>query len=187
MTVSNIQLPLFSRCPRCRELKPLEAFPRNRRRPNGYHNACKVCHAKTESKRYRDNKPRISATRRLRRHGVSAETFDFLLRTQDYKCADCGRDLPGLNESACVDHDRGSGRVRALLCNSCNLRIGMAHHSIDVLIRDIIYLLKHSTPEMMRVYFHTLTSIFAFVPLSQVTHTQLVPGSAKPESFYKES
>jgi hypothetical protein len=63
----------------------------------------------------------------------------------------------------------------------------MAHHSIDVLIRDIIYLLKHSTPEMMRVYFHTLTSIFAFVPLSQVTHTQLVPGSAKPESFYKES
>jgi hypothetical protein len=169
MTYRHIQIPLFSRCPRCKELKPISGddFPRNSRRPSGYNNVCKPCHAKTESKRYRDNKRRISAKRRLRRHGVSADTFDFLLRTQDGKCADCSTNFSDLKGSPCVDHNEETGRVRGLLCNSCNLRLGMAHHSIDLLVRDIIYLLKHSAPETVRKYFHTLTSVSALAPINQ--------------------
>ncbi len=160
----NTQLPLFAVCPRCGETKPLYAFPRNRRRPSGRHSACKVCHSKTESKRYHANRRLISATRRLRRHGVSAETFDFLLRRQEGKCANCGKSFSEFQASPCVDHDAETGRVRALLCNRCNLRLGMADHSIDVLNRDMIYLLKHSPPELAQKYMHALLTPFGFMP-----------------------
>jgi hypothetical protein len=161
---AHIQLPLFALCPRCKESKPLKAFPRNRRRPTGHHSACRICHSKTETKRYHANKPRISAARRHRRHGVSPETFDFLMRTQDERCANCGTSFSAHPNSPCVDHDAETGKVRGLLCNRCNLRIGMAHHSIDVLTHDIIYLLRHAPPDMVRKHLHTLTTPFAFVP-----------------------
>jgi len=34
------------RCPRCHKDKPLEMFTRNRRRPEGFANVCRECHAK---------------------------------------------------------------------------------------------------------------------------------------------
>jgi Recombination endonuclease VII len=120
---AHIQLPLFALCPRCKESKPLKAFPRNRRRPTGHHSACRICHSKTETKRYHANKPRISAARRHRRHGVSPETFDFPMRTQDERCANCGTSFSAHPNSPCVDHDAEIGKVRGLLCNRCNLRI----------------------------------------------------------------
>jgi hypothetical protein len=163
---ANTQLPLFPKCSRCRETKPLHAFPRNRRRPSGYQSACKLCHSETESKRYHANRPIICAARRFRRHGVSADTYQFLLRAQDNTCADCGMSFSKCRGSPCVDHDAKTGKVRALLCNRCNLRIGMADHSMEILTRDIIYLLKYSPPDVLRKHLNTLTSIHTYMPSS---------------------
>lgn len=161
MTVPNTQLLLFQRCSGCKEDQPYLNFPRNARQPTGYHNRCKVCHSNAEKKRYRDNKAAIVASRRLRRHGVSAHTYEFLMRSQDGKCADCERPFANLESPPCVDHDHDTGRVRALLCNACNLRIGMAHHSVDELIRDVIYLLKHADVATVNRYVRPLSNLFA--------------------------
>jgi Recombination endonuclease VII len=165
INTANTQLPLFYRCCRCKEIKPLNAFPRNRQRRSGVHNACKECHARIEAARYHEKKDLIRAARRLRRHGVSAETFDFLLRTQRGRCGDCETNFSELRASPCVDHDAESGRVRALLCSGCNLRIGMARHSIDVLFRDIIYLLKHTPTPVAKEYVQTLVSLVTLFSL----------------------
>jgi hypothetical protein len=168
INTANTQLPLFSQCCRCKEMKPLDAFPRNRQRRSGVHNACKVCHSRAELARYHAKKDLIRAARRLRRHGVSGDTYDFLLRTQQGRCGDCETHFSELRTSPCVDHDAETGRVRALLCSGCNLRIGMAHHSIDVLFRDIIYLLKHTPTPIAKEYVQTLLSLVSIFSLRDI-------------------
>ena len=167
MTVPNTQLLLFQRCSGCKEDQPYMNFPRNARQPTGYHNRCKVCHSNAEKKRYRENKADIVASRRLRRHGVSAHTYEFLMKSQDGKCADCERPFADLESGPCVDHDHDTGRVRALLCNACNLRLGMAHHSVDVLIRDVIYLLKHSAAATISRHVRSLANFLALTSAGQ--------------------
>ena len=141
--VPDTAVTTVQRCRACDEIKSLGDFPKNRRRRNGIHDYCKSCHSKLERARYKRKVEDIRAARRLRRHGLTREMFDDLLRHQGGRCANCGsgfkRDQP-----PCVDHDPGKSKIRELLCNRCNLRIGMANHSVDVLLKDVIYLLKHS-------------------------------------------
>ena len=131
------------RCRACEETKSLGDFPKNRQRRNGVHDYCKSCHSKLERARYKRKVEEIRAARRLRRHGVTREMFDELLRQQSGRCANCGSAFKR-GQPPCVDHDPGKSKIRELLCNRCNLRIGMANHSVDVLLRDVVYLLKHS-------------------------------------------
>lgn len=64
------------------------------------------------------------------RYGLSMEEHDALLAEQDGKCAICLQPPSHQNTRAhwggklCVDHCHDSNRVRALLCNNCNLAVG---------------------------------------------------------------
>lgn len=63
---------------------------------------------------------------RLRRHGIGHEDYQRMLSQQGNACAVCrgawrgwsGRDAPH------IDHDHATGRVRGLLCGSCNTALG---------------------------------------------------------------
>lgn len=65
---------------------------------------------------------------RLRwKYDLSLEEFDDLLASQGGACAICRSanwEQIGLAGRALVDHDHETGRVRGLLCNSCNSRLG---------------------------------------------------------------
>lgn len=71
--------------------------------------------------------------------GINLETFNKMLVTQDNRCAICQR-APG---RLVVDHDHVSGRVRALLCDSCNHVLGFARESEEILEAAIHYLRQH--------------------------------------------
>lgn len=58
-----------------------------------------------------------------RLHGITVETFAWLLHAQEFRCALCRRELrvDGLRGYA-IDHDHAVNRVRGILCNRCNYR-----------------------------------------------------------------
>ncbi len=58
-----------------------------------------------------------------RRFGLTLEQYDEMLRSQGGGCALCGR-APREGKALHVDHDHETGRVRGLLCFTCNNALG---------------------------------------------------------------
>ena len=86
---------------------------------------CKQYHLKTE----------------LRKYGLSPSQYEKILREQDGRCKICGSTKPGGKFTRLVvDHDKLTGRVRGLLCDSCNRGIGLLKHDLKVLQASIEYL-----------------------------------------------
>lgn len=56
------------------------------------------------------------------RYGISSEEYDRLLQEQGGACAICAGSCPTGRRLA-VDHDHETGRVRGLLCATCNQRL----------------------------------------------------------------
>ncbi len=126
---------------------------------------CDVCRAATAShqrdfqsknrgkvrmkdrKRYSDD-PSKNRECCWRRDGVDMDwaKFQATLQLQKHACAICGTPIvekasDGLNV-ACVDHRHSDGKVRGLLCKKCNLMLGYARDSGDILAQGILYLKK---------------------------------------------
>lgn len=81
----------------------------------------------------------------LKQYGLTPEQFQALLEAQNYKCAICGSasnkaGRKGSLERLYVDHCHGEGRVRGLLCNSCNVGLGHFGDSPELLEKAIQYL-----------------------------------------------
>lgn len=95
--------------------KKIADLPSYRAKRNGYK---KKYYA--ENDHYR----RAAYRRRLRsKYGLTQQDFDLMLERQSFQCAICSNPLiPGRGTH--VDHDHSTGKVRGLLCFSCNLRIG---------------------------------------------------------------
>jgi Recombination endonuclease VII len=76
----------------------------------------------------------------LKRHyGITLATYGAMLATQDGVCLLC--ELPATRKRVLdVDHDAKTGRVRGLLCNTCNMALGKFHHSSSLLRRAALYL-----------------------------------------------
>ena len=61
----------------------------------------------------------------LAQYGLTPEDYDRMLAAQGGRCAICGTDNPGGQGNRLhVDHDHETGRVRGLLCQGCNARLG---------------------------------------------------------------
>lgn len=63
---------------------------------------------------------------RIRAYGISPERYREMLEEQGNRCAICRGENKRL---MAIDHDHKTGKVRGLLCDSCNLSLG--HIEID--------------------------------------------------------
>jgi len=59
-------------------------------------------------------------------------------------CAICHGPPPRRSGRYHVDHDHKTKKVRGLLCNNCNVLVGMARENPDVLQEAIAYLARSS-------------------------------------------
>ena len=89
------------RCKTCKELKIDEEFGVNSSNRRYLH--CKDCRR---------------AKSRQRKYGLSAEEQLQMLRNQGNRCLLC--QTPQTLRNIHIDHDHKTGKVRGLLCSSCN-------------------------------------------------------------------
>lgn len=69
-------------------------------------------------------------------YGISLDEYKLLQQEQDFKCKICAETPPILY----VDHCHAYKHVRGLLCRTCNLLLGHAKDSINILTKSIEYL-----------------------------------------------
>ncbi|MFE9767035.1 endonuclease VII domain-containing protein [Streptomyces sp. NPDC005808] len=78
-----------------------------------------------------------SLERTLSRYGITAETLTELMRRP---CDICGAPPGSFQRSHAIDHEHSSGRVRGVLCHSCNLALGHFKDDPERLARAVSYL-----------------------------------------------
>lgn len=104
-------------CHMCHRRKLPHEFHKNKARPDGLSPHCKTCWAE-----YVDGKSLVY------RFGMTTDDFKLLLSNQGGGCAVCGQKIGmrknGRHMRLCVDHCHDTGKVRGILCNSCNNGIG---------------------------------------------------------------
>ena len=132
-------------CSKCKEFKDLKEFSKDSSTKDGLKCGCRPCRGK-ESKEWQRNNPGKTSTasakwytnnpdgaknRTLKlKYGITIETFNELLKSQDNLCAICKKPetatdkrLGGIRTLA-VDHCHKTGKVRGLLCTCCNGALG---------------------------------------------------------------
>jgi hypothetical protein len=84
---------------------------------------------------------------RARKYGLRLQDVNDMEMAQNNVCAICGR--PPSNRGFCIDHDHLTGKVRKLLCISCNRMLGYAGDDPLRLERAAAYLRAHNVLEQL--------------------------------------
>lgn len=85
----------------------------------------------------------------LSRYGLTLDDYQGLMWKQMAKCAICrrpetARSRGGKVRRLGVDHNHTTGKVRGLLCNSCNAGIGNLGDDPELLRSALRYLERHA-------------------------------------------
>ena len=82
-------------------------------------------------------------------YGIDYNAYAYLFNTQGGRCAICSQPPSGTGRqsgSLHVDHDHVTGKIRALLCNHCNVGLGALRDDPALLIAAAEYILRHRPP-----------------------------------------
>jgi hypothetical protein len=117
-------------CSGCNKNKHRSAFGKNRSRSDGLNVYCKLCTNK-KNRTWGEAHPEILFKRSQKanlkhEYGITPEVLQVMLDKQDHKCLICGRELElrGRGKSPTVDHDHNTGKIRGVLCWTCNVGLG---------------------------------------------------------------
>ena len=100
---------------------------------------CKQCH-----KQYRIIQEKKAALKR--KYNLSLEEYEIMKLNQNYLCKICGKPETKTHNASntlidlSVDHCHETGKIRGLLCSSCNIGIGYLKHSSELLRKAAIYM-----------------------------------------------
>lgn len=144
-----LPLPGYRRCTICGLELPVDQFYSNGTYPTSeglkprLASACKQCTVQKVMYYNRDNadaQNRRNYVARLKReYGITMAEYEALVQKQDGLCAIC-RFPPREGHRLAVDHDHETGQIRGLLCDRCNLVLGMLESSPGALQRATEYL-----------------------------------------------
>lgn len=121
---------------------------------------CETCHLKFTPRRkdqlYCNTSCSGRAGKLRRRYGITPSEVYFMYKNQRGRCAICKKrgDVKELGFTKyprlCIDHNHKTGQVRGLLCSHCNLSIGHARESEELLRSAIRYLRKFKRNKHVR-------------------------------------
>lgn len=142
-------LPKYRICPGCKYRYKRTEFGGGA----GMHGVCKACQqerrARLMGKKFADDPEGFRLYRQerarknlLRKYGLNSEQYDAMHQAQGGVCAICGqperirmkiRGETTVKTTLSIDHCHETGVIRGLLCNSCNVGLGVFGDSPDVL------------------------------------------------------
>lgn len=131
----------LKKCPKCKEEKELSLFYKCKTSKTNTSPYCKKCSNERTTSYARLNKDKIptSGYTLKRRYGISSEQYLLLLEDQKEVCKICGL-FCKTGRSLAVDHNHETGKVRGLLCSSCNVGLGNFKDDTNLLKKAIEYL-----------------------------------------------
>ena len=139
------------KCFTCKVEKPLSEFSKEHRNKDGYKGQCKDCIAKYQDK-WRNSNKALKKEYGKRwyyksKHSISYNEFLYKCKSQNNRCAICNVEL-NLNEvgntKAVQDHDHSTGKLRDILCHSCNLGLGKFMDNASIVEAAFNYLRRHN-------------------------------------------
>ena len=131
-------------CNICNEEKTLKSFG-SHSNANKY-NISRVCKECSREKNKISN---------IKDYGISKEDFAKMLEEQESKCKICNKDIKYISrakekyESACIDHDHKTGKVRALLCSNCNRGLGLLKDDETILYNAYKYVVQYKSDKLL--------------------------------------
>ena len=140
------------RCSKCGEVKVIGDFHVDKIKSSGRHSTCKVCRSleKATLRKRKALNPSFAITEYLylinRRYRLSYNTLEGMMDEQLGCCGSCGKSLiyPKSVRNYSIDHNHDTGNVRGLLCNECNVALGLLKDDVDTVTGLLKYLIKHS-------------------------------------------
>lgn len=143
-------VPRYSKmkaCTKCKEVKPMSEFWRDRSKKHGFSARCKLCKTKDhnayrkangyDAKRYAKNPTGERERHLIRKYGVTLTDYQEMYHSQSGCCAICRKQQERAFD---VDHNHATGEVRGLLCTNCNRMLGHAGDSASNLRAAAYYL-----------------------------------------------
>lgn len=139
--------------------KNLHAYPKTER-------SCAECHRAYRKEWKAKNKDRIKAwpsnnkeykskTMRvyykeesrqrhlIRKYGLTVDRYNQMFIKQEGKCVVCKRHQSEFKTSLAVDHCHKTNKIRGLLCQPCNVSIGLFRDDPEILLNAAAYLEDH--------------------------------------------
>jgi hypothetical protein len=130
-------------CKRCGDVKSLSKFDKFKKKDKvGIRNVCRKCNrwkppkgyfkkyydtvTKKAKAKYRNSehgKRKILEYTYKKRHNITLEYYDIMFEKQNGVCALCK--FPEIGKRLAVDHNHQTGKIRGLLCQSCNCLLGL--------------------------------------------------------------
>lgn len=74
---------------------------------------------------------------RLKLYGLSNADYEKLLQLQHFRCGICGIHQTEVYHTLAVDHDHKTGKVRGLLCTTCNVRLGVLENRSFAMVAEV--------------------------------------------------
>ena len=121
------------RCYACKKIKSSFLFYKNKCARTGFNNICKTC---------------LRELHRQHDYGITPDALCALIKQQNNQCAICGTVF---TKEFHVDHCHITNIVRGLLCEKCNLALGLFKDSPAILRSAISYLEQSSVKEKTHV------------------------------------
>ena len=134
-------------CHKTKSVKNFQPAKKGRKDTDGktYDGRCKQC--KSKIMKTINAKPNVKAKKSnqhiIRKYGITAKEKEEMWWDQQGICLICHEKMPDL-QSACIDHDHKTDKIRGLLHFKCNALLGLAGENELTLQRAIDYLSRFS-------------------------------------------
>lgn len=120
-----------------------KVYEKTRRKKRDRSEYIKTYDILTREKRSLKRKSRIHEAKNYhlkKKYGMTLDEYNLLFLKQEGKCAICEKHQSTIKNSLCVDHNHITGEIRGLICQPCNLIVGLCNERIEVLLNTIEYI-----------------------------------------------